>query len=326
MPKDKVIEVRHLSKSYTSRERPAGVKGLFKWGKKKTKVIFNNFNLSLDGQQIIGLIGPNGAGKSTLLKLLSGIIYPDQGEVKVLGYQPQKRQKSFLRQLGFLMGNKSHLWWNLPPIDSYQMLKAIYQIEENTFNDVLTKFSRFLEVDHLLLKPVRQLSLGERMRCQLIAAFLHQPKLVFLDEPTLALDIISQEKIRQFICYYQHEYQATVIVTSHYLKDILTTAQKVVILNNGQLVFQGDKDKLVSLTGHQREIKVEFFSPITREELQGYQLYLKKINDSQATFLVPKEKIVELTKFLTTNFSLVDLTIKEMEIETVIKEFFRREP
>ncbi len=326
MPKDKVIEVRHLSKSYTSRERPSGIKGLFKWGKKKKKAIFNDFNLSLDGQQVIGLIGPNGAGKTTLLKLLSGIIYPDQGKIKVLGYRPQKRQKSFLRQLGFLMGNKSHLWWNLPPIDSFQMLKVIYQIEENAFNDTLTKFSRFLEVDHLLFKPVRQLSLGERMRCQLIAAFLHLPKLVFLDEPTLALDIISQEKIRKFICYYQKEYQATIIVTSHYLKDILTTAQEVVILNNGQLVFQGNKDKLVSLTGHQREIKVEFFSPTKRGKLQEYQPYLKKLNDSQAMFLVPKEKIVDLTKFLTTHFSITDLTIKEMEIETVIKEFFKREP
>ncbi len=318
------IQVAGLAKKFSFRHRPSGLAGLVNWGQKKTKVVFDNFDLSLRGNQTVGLIGPNGAGKTTLLKLLTGVIYPDAGEIRVLGFRPQKRRKQFLSQIGFLMGNKTHLWWNLPVIDSYNFFQVLYQINNQVFKADLKEFADFLEISYLLDRPVRELSLGERMRCQILVAFIHRPKLVFLDEPTLALDIISQEKIQNFIKYYQAKFKSLIVVTSHYMKDIRAMADEVVIINAGKLLFQGSIGRLKLKLNKSREVKVVLPPTVVDVNLAEYSQFLSSRLGQELVFILPQSKIVGLVKFLLANFSVSDLSITEIDIETIVKRYFQR--
>ena len=326
------IKVVNLTKTFVYRQRPYGIKGLFHWGTKHTKTALDDVSLTINSGEIVGLVGPNGAGKTTLLKILTGIIYPDTGKVSVLGFNPVHRPAQLLRQIGFLMGNRNHLWWNLPAIESYLLLKTIYQIPDSVFDRNLKDFSQFLQVgDYLYTKPVRELSLGERMRCQLLATFLHQPQIVFLDEPTLGLDIIAQDKMRDFIKYYASRFNPTIILTSHYLKDIDILTPRVVIINHGRILFDGPKIKLLNQIQSSKEVKFEttlndpqlIHDFINKHHLTNlnYQIKLPEI-----IFYTSSDTIPKLIKLFSTALPITNITISHPDIETIIKRYFNPNP
>ncbi|NOY14613.1 MAG: ATP-binding cassette domain-containing protein [bacterium] len=318
-----------VSKSFITRQRPSGVKGLFSWGKKQVNQAVKGVSLTVSQGRIVGLIGPNGAGKTTLLKILTGIIHPDSGQVSVLGEIPHHRRPHFLQQIGFLMGNRNYLWWNLPAIDSYNLLKIIYQIPDDVFDQNLKLFSGFLDVGRYLYdKPIRELSLGERMRCQLLAVFLHLPKLVFLDEPTLGLDIIAQDKMRDFVKFYAARFKPTIVLTSHYLKDIEILAQQVVILNHGHILFNDSLSKLRSKVSTDKEIVFETIlndpGPV-KTLIKKHKLspYLQSINLPEITFIAPQPLASQLIQIITNNLPVSDIKISSIDIEVIIKRYFQ---
>ncbi|MBP6922045.1 ATP-binding cassette domain-containing protein, partial [Candidatus Dojkabacteria bacterium] len=231
MKKELVVKVKNLSKE-------------FKVSQKSIKAI-NNISFNIYKEEFVGFIGQNGAGKTTTLKCLTGLLAPDEGEVRVLGHEPQKRDYDFLSSISLVMGNKSQLWWELPPIETFLLNKEIYQIEDTFFKKNLSEMVERLGITESINIPVRKLSLGERMKCELVASFLHSPELLFLDEPTLGLDIVSQQKLRDFLADYQARNKATVILTSHNMEDIKNLCKRVIIIDKGKLLYDG---RLTELT------------------------------------------------------------------------------
>ena len=243
-----IIEVKNLSKTYEYYKKQAGlwnsVKSLFHREKLFTKAV-KKVSFSIDEGELVGFLGPNGAGKTTTLKMLSGILYPTSGEATVLGYTPWKRQSAFQKQFALVMGQKNQLWWDLPAMESFLLNKEIYEVPEKQFRATLDELTTLLDIEKLLDVPVRKLSLGERMKCELVAALLHSPKVLFLDEPTIGLDVVSQHNIRQFLKSYNKEKKTTIILTSHYMEDVEALCERVVIVNHGIIMYDGALQKLV---------------------------------------------------------------------------------
>src|SRR5258708_130460 len=237
-----IISVTNLSKHYRVYRKEPGflgsVRSLFARTYDEVKAV-EEVSFSIDEGELIGFIGPNGAGKTTTLKTLSGLLYPSLGEVKVLGYTPFERKKDFLKQISLVMGQKNQLWWDLPPIDTFLLNKEIYEISDMWFKKVLDDLTGLLELEDILHVQVRKLSLGQRMKCELAAALLHSPKVLFLDEPTIGLDVVMQKKLREFIREYNETYKATIILTSHYMGDVEALCKRVIIINRGTILFDG---------------------------------------------------------------------------------------
>lgn len=244
---DEIIKVKNLSKTYKIHEKKEGVKNTIKdlFCREYTyKESVKNISFSIKKGEIVGLIGENGAGKTTTLKMLSGILYPTRGEVEVLGYKPTKRQKEFLKKICFVMGNKKEINWDLPAIDTFRYQQLIYEISNEEYNYNLNLMSELLEVKHLLNVQLRRLSLGERMKMELINNFIYSPEIVFLDEPTIGLDLNSQVGIHDFIKNYSKEKDSTIIITSHYMDDIEETCDRIIMLENGNKKFDDHISKL----------------------------------------------------------------------------------
>jgi len=238
-----MIQVEHLSKIYKVHEKPEGFRSALKDLLKRKyidKTAVDDLSFNVKQGEIVGLLGENGAGKTTTLKMLTGILYPTAGKVTVAGYQPTDRKKDFLKQISFVMGNKSDINWDLPAIDTFRYQQLIYDVPEKEFSKEVAYMSELLDVKHLLKIQLRRLSLGERMKMELINNFLYTPKLVFLDEPTLGLDLRSQMAIRTFLKKYRNDHKTTMIITSHYMDDIEETCDRVILLHKGQKAFDGD--------------------------------------------------------------------------------------
>ncbi|MFH1896133.1 MAG: ABC transporter ATP-binding protein, partial [bacterium] len=237
-----VIQVSKLKKYYKIHKKEPGLKGsvesLFKRKYETVKAV-NDVSFTIRQGELVGFIGPNGAGKTTTLKVLSGLLYPDGGVTRVLGYDPYKRQKEFQKQFSLVMGQKNQLWWDLPAYESFVLNKEIYEVSDADFKKRLDELVKLLDVKDVLKVQVRKLSLGQRMKCELIAALLHAPKVLFLDEPTIGLDVVAQKNMREFIREYNQRYQATIILTSHYMGDVKELCQRVVIIDKGGLGFDG---------------------------------------------------------------------------------------
>lgn len=237
-----MIQVKNVSKVFKVHRRQPGflnaVKSLFQrdWVEKKA---LNDVNLTIKPGEILGLIGANGAGKTTLVKILSGIIHPNSGEANILGFTPYKKDYAFLRQISLVMGQKAQLWWDLPAADGFLLLKEIYEVPAIEFENRKSELCNMLDVNHLLHIPVRRLSLGERMKMELIAALLHQPKVIFLDEPTIGLDLTAQKVVRKFILEYCKRFKPIMILTSHYMEDIESLCERIAIIKEGRIVYDG---------------------------------------------------------------------------------------
>jgi len=263
------IETNDLCRSYKSYQKPEGllnsIKGI--WERKYSeKIALNKTNLKIEGGKIIGLVGANGAGKTTLLKMLSGLVAPTSGSAKVLGFTPWERDYEYLRQISILLGQKNQLWWDISPLDSYALLARIYDLDINVSRKRVMELADLLQCSHVLNTQLRRLSLGERMKMEIIGALLHEPRVLFLDEPTIGLDIMAQESIRNFLATYVKEKAPTIILTSHYMDDIATLADGLLLISKGNIVYQGTVPEFVANTNSElaKDEEVDFEEIIRR--------------------------------------------------------------
>lgn len=319
------VTVKNLKKYYSVLQKEAGLLSSIKsfFNRKYTNVkAVDDISFSIGGGELVGFIGPNGAGKTTTLKVLSGLLYPTSGEVKVLGSEPFKRQKQFQMNISLIMGQKNQLWWDLPAIDSFILNKEIYEISDNQYKDSLKKLSEMLSIGDILNTPVRKLSLGQRMKCELIAALLHSPKVLFLDEPTIGLDVVAQENMRNFIKEYNEEFKATIILTSHYMADVKELCKRVIIINEGKIVYDGSLENIANKFAPYKVIRIDFSSEVDFESLKEFG----KIENSSPLWVeiqVKKKEVAKKTSQILSNFDVVDLTIEDPAIETIIKAVYQ---
>ncbi len=320
------IVVRDLRKVYKVHEREAGaaasLKSLFKRKYKEVEAV-KGISFTIQPGEIVGFLGPNGAGKTTTLKMLSGLLYPTSGEAKVLGFTPWKREPAYLRQLSYVLGNRSQLAWDIPAMDSFIVNQAIYEIPERQFRETLDELVNLLDLEKLLKKPVRGLSLGERMKCELAASLLHRPNVLFLDEPTLGVDVTMQTRIRQFIAEHNQRYGATVILTSHYMADVTALCKRVLVIHHGSLLYDGDLNQLSERIAPFKQVRLDLETPMEASEFAKYGDVVQ-IEGAKVTLRFPREQTSQVVSRLLTELSVVDLTVEDPAIEEVIDLVFQK--
>lgn len=325
--KEKAIIVEHLVKNFEVIEKKKGLSGsissIFS-PKKKTIRALKNVSFNVGKGELIGFIGPNGAGKTTVLKILSGLLYPTAGFIQVLGHNPWNRNPEFLKQISVIFGQKNQLWWDLPAVDTYELNRAIYEISDKKYQESLDELVSILEVKKLLNTQVRRLSLGQRMRLELVAALLHRPKVLFLDEPTIGLDIVVQAKMRDFIHDYKKRHDATILLTSHNMDDVIDLAKRVIVVDKGSILFDGDLKELVQGFAKEKTIKAYLSKEGDIKKLEKIGK-VKRLAFPMVTLSVPRETIAVAAAELLQNFPVVDLEIKEEPIEEIIKRVFKGE-
>jgi len=324
-----IIDVKNLKKDFKVHVKEPGligsVKSLFvrNW---QNKPALNGVNLQVDAGEIVGLVGANGAGKTTLVKILAGIIHPTSGEAKVLGHIPWKRENEFRKRIALIMGQKAQLWWDLPAADCFLLLREIYRIPQIDFENRLNRLAVILDVQEQLKIQIRRLSLGERMKMELIAALLHEPKVVYLDEPTIGLDLTSQQAIRKFILDFQKEKNPAMILTSHYMEDIKSLCKRIVIIRNGEFVYDGPLTKISELYSNHKLIRVELTGYDSRELIERNKESLEKMGDlqvlseSEIKIKVAKSDVAMAAASILEHFSVHDFNIEDEGIDTIIEK------
>ncbi len=319
-----IIEVKGLSKTYEYYKKQAGlwnsVKSLFHRQKLYTEAV-KQIDFTIQEGEMVGFLGPNGAGKTTTLKMLSGILYPTSGEAKVLGFTPWKRQAEFQKQFALVMGQKNQLWWDLPAMESFILNKEIYEIPKKQFEQTLEELTTLLDIKDILDIPVRKLSLGQRMKCELVAALIHSPKVLFLDEPTIGLDVISQNNIREFLKKYNREKKITIVLTSHYMEDVEALCERVIIVNHGNIIYDGGLRKLIDQYVHHKVLEVTFTEPIQNSSLEKLG-NIKEKTPQRTVLEVPKTEAKQVAIKLLNDFPVDDILINEVEIDQVIRNVF----
>ena len=321
-----IIKVQNLSKNYKVHKKEPGFTGSLKsLIKRKYEEVHAVKDISFEIQpgELIGFIGPNGAGKTTTLKCLSGLLYPSSGEVRVLGFEPFQRKSAFLKQIALVMGQKNQLWWDLPPTETFLLNKEIYEIPESRYKDTLNDLVELLDVSKVLNIQVRKLSLGQRMKCELIAALLHSPKVLFLDEPTIGLDVVMQKKLRDFIKEYNTKYGSTIILTSHYMEDVRQLCERVIVIDHGTLLFDGKLDELVKEYTKYKLITVIFEKAVDQEQLEKMGK-IKEYEFPKVVLSVKREDSNKVTSKLLKDFPVEDLNIQEPDIEDIIRDVFSK--
>jgi len=320
------IKISNLSKSFKMFKRAAGLKGAFKSFFNRQYSHFsalNNIDLELKSGEILGILGENGAGKTTLIKLIVGLLHPTNGDVNVNGYNPWKRNHDYLRKVSVVMGQKNQLWWDIPASESFLLNKHIYQIDDAEFEFTMNELVDLLDVRDKLDVQVRRLSLGERMKMEIIAALLHKPSLILLDEPTLGLDVISQSKIRDFVKYYNKEYNATFIITSHYTKDIQEMCERVLVLHKGSQMYDGKFNDLIRAINPKRRLFFQFNDSFNEDSLSELKaLYSFKINNNILTAELPESDLKDLLVKLLDSFSPISMSFEDLPVEETMRNFF----
>ena len=318
------ILVDHLCKYYQVHQKEPGLAGSLKsfvWRKYSDVKAVDDISFSIDAGEIVGFLGPNGAGKTTTLKVLSGLLYPTNGVARVLDFTPSERRAAFLRQITLVMGQKQQLNWDLPAMETFLVNAAIYEIPDAQFKQTLNDLTELLELAPLLKKQVRKLSLGERMKCELAAALLHRPQVLFLDEPTIGLDVTMQTKIRQFIAEYNERYHATIILTSHYMADVTALCQRVIVIDHGKLLYDGDLKALAGKIAPHKLIRVEFSQPMETHRLAEYGEVVKA-RGQRFDLLVSRDATSDVAARMLAQLPIADVTIEEPPIEDVITRVF----
>lgn len=320
-----MIDVEHLTKVYPVAVKEAGLKGtlthFFKRTYREVKAV-QDVSFQIEPGEVVGFLGANGAGKTTTLKMLTGLIHPSSGKIRVAGHVPFERRSAFLKKITLVMGQKQQLIWDLPAVDSFKINAAVYGISDRALQQRVGELSEMLSLEGKLTQPVRKLSLGERMKAELLAALLHKPQVLFLDEPTLGLDVNAQVAVREFLREYNQRYQATVLLTSHYMADITALCERVLMIHHGQLIYDGSLEGLVDRFSPCREVKVEFGRPYLESELTQYG-YVQEIDKQSARFLVQQEDLTQALAKILANLQVVDLTVSDPPIEEVIGQVFQ---
>lgn len=331
-----MIEIQHLEKTFKVLNRKEGIKGafmdLFSKDYNYVKAV-NDISLNINKGEIVGYLGPNGAGKSTTIKMMTGILSPSSGKIFISGMEPYYNRRKHLQNIGVVFGQRSQLWWSLPVIESYKVLKEIYKMDDKDYKRNMELFEDLVDIKSLYGKPVRQLSLGQRMLCEVIAAFLHDPKVVFLDEPTIGLDVAIKDKIRGIIKHLNEEKKTTIVLTSHDTSDIETLCERAVIINKGTLIFDNTIDKLKQMFGRYRTLKINTGAESDQKEIIS-KLLEKEFNKDEYTIdeedgnmlpIVINEQKLPLTKvlnYILTNLDLKDIQIEDVGVESVIKKIY----
>ena len=300
----------------------AGLRSVFN-PKKKRVLALDSISFSVEEGELVGFIGPNGAGKTTTLKILSGLLYPTSGLVQVLGFDPWEKKQAYLKKTSLVMGQKNQLWWDLPAIETLELNRAIYEIPRRDYKRNLDELVSLLEVGNLLDVPVRRLSLGQRMRLELVASLLHHPHVLFLDEPTIGLDILGQTKIREFLVDYNRRNGATMILTSHNMDDILDVAKRVIVINKGRIVFDGPFHLLIDSFARKKIVKVYLSKDTDVKRLEQYGK-LVKVNFPEVVISVQRETVALASAEILQNFPVADINIEEEPLEEVIKKVFKK--
>lgn len=320
-----IIEVENLSKIYRTQKRLPGlagaVQGLFNRQYTEVRAV-DGVSFNIEEGELVGFLGPNGAGKTTTLKMLSGILYPTSGTAKVMGFTPSDRKNEYRRQFALVMGQKNQLWWDLPAQESLFLNKEIYGVSDGDYKETLDEMTELLQVKHLLGIMVRELSLGERMKFELIASLLHRPRVLFLDEPTIGLDVVAQKNIREFIKDYNRRTKTTILLTSHYMNDIQALCDRVVVINHGKKVFDGLLGAVVEKFSQTKLITVSFKDGgVAPEQLAAFGKVLQSTK-VKAVLQVPRDEVKKASNEILTRFDVDDINIEEVPIEEVIEKVF----
>ena len=319
-----VISVQELSKSYRVFTKRAGLRasitGLFRRQYKTVRAV-DSVSFEVAQGEMVAFLGPNGAGKTTTLKLLAGLIYPTGGAARVLNHIPWKRENVYRRRFSLVMGQKNQLWWDLPAQESFLLHKEIYRIEPQTFHNRLDELTTLLDVRDLVGQPVRELSLGERMRMELIAALLHGPDVLLLDEPTIGLDVVSQRRVQEFLRQYQTDRKITVLLTSHYMKDVEALCQRAIIINEGRIIHDGSLADVVDRFSTHKVMDLQFAGAELPADLDRYGTVIDR-RPPRVKLEVPRNDIPRILNELLSNYSIDDVGVKDRPLEEVIAELF----
>ncbi|HVU17149.1 MAG TPA: ABC transporter ATP-binding protein [Candidatus Didemnitutus sp.] len=322
-----MIEVENLTRVFrTYKKKPGfwgGLQGLFKRDFEETRAA-DNVSFSIKEGEFVGFLGPNGAGKTTTLKMLSGLIYPTSGQARVAGFDPSKRENAYRRLFALVLGQKNQLWWDLPALESFYLLRAIYDLDPAQYQATLDELVDLLGVRHKLNVQVRELSLGERMKMELIAALLHRPRVLFLDEPTIGLDVISQKAVRDFLRDYNRRHRTTILLTSHYMADISQLCERVIVIDHGRKIYDGALDRIAGAGARQRIIKFRPGDNAFPPDWKPAHGTARTGDDGEITLHVPSERITDVCQQILNQGAVEDITIQDVPLEDIISEIFSR--
>ena len=320
-----MIKLENLTKHYRVSERKGGFAGSaraffrrqYKWIKAVEEISF-----SIAAGEIVGFLGPNGAGKTTALKMMSGLLHPTSGSAQVAGFTPKERKRDFLSTITMVLGQKQQLIWDLPPEDSFLLNKEIYGVSDADYTRRLGELSEMLELGDLIKRQARKLSLGERMKCELAAALIHRPQVLFLDEPTIGLDVNMQQALRTFIADYNKRTGATILLTSHYMADVTALCKRVIMIDHGRIVFDGDLAVMVDKIAIDKAVKLHFSEPVERQRLATFGT-VEMLDGLEAELRIPRADVAVASQRILGELPVADITIEDTPIEAVIGQFMR---
>lgn len=321
-----VIKINNLSKSFSYYKKDEGLKSSLKnlfHREKLVKDAVRNISFSISEGEIVGFLGPNGAGKTTTLKMLSGILFPTGGSASVLGYIPWERKKEFKMNFSIVMGQKSQLWWDLPANESLNLNKNIYELDDKDFEFTVNELAELLDVKELLKVQVRRLSLGERMKMELIASLVHRPKVMLLDEPTIGLDVISQKKIREFLKYYNQQNKTTILLTSHYMNDVEDMCKRSVVINHGRIVYDGELSGINELFSMKKLIKLQLTDFVDENVLKSFGS-IREYEDLSVVLEVERKDLSDLSRTILDKIPVHDFCVLDVPIEEGISLLYRK--
>ena len=319
-----IIEIQGLSKSYRTYQKQEGlgasIRGLFRRQYREVQAV-RSIDLEVESGEFVAFLGPNGAGKTTTLKLLSGVINPSGGTARVMGFVPWQRNNAYRRRFALVMGQKNQLWWDLPASESFRLHQQIYRIEPATFDRTKAELVDLLQVGSLLAQPVRELSLGERMKMELIAALLHMPEVLFLDEPTIGLDVVAQHNIQTFLRHYQELRNVTILLTSHYMKDVAALCRRVVIMAHGRIMYDGSLGGIIDRFSGHKVISLQFATDMLPADLDRYGEVLE-LRPPRAKVRVQRRQVAGILAGILANHAIEDISVEDPPLEQVIAEMF----
>lgn len=320
------IRLESVSKRYVIAEREAGFYGALRGlVQRKTRIVqaVDDISFSLEPGELAGYIGPNGAGKSTTIKLMSGILCPDSGTIEVMGRTPWKQRQEHVAHIGVVFGQKSQLWWDTPAIDSFELLRDIYKVPQNDYKRRLSELTERLDAGSILKTPVRQMSLGQRMKCELIASLLHGPEILFLDEPTIGLDAVTRIAVRDFLTELNRREGVTMILTTHDMDDIEALCSRVMVIGHGRLLFDGSMDSLRETYAPNRLLKIRLGSDMTVSSIEGAESVKQNGRDVVIAFRPEKISAQEMIARVAQRLQISDLTVESPDVEQMIADMYR---